>query len=84
MGFRLGFFAGGSSIIFKLLVLGSAIHVFWDVLQKQFFLSDYYLFYPISLYAPKIDLFYYISINDKEKRSTNIGLKSGIHYDLTK
>ena len=46
-------------IIFKLLVLGSAIHVFWDVLQEQFFLSDYYLFYPISLYAPKIDLFYY-------------------------
>ena len=45
--------------IFKLLVLGAGIHLFWDVLQEQFFFSDYYLFYPISLYAPKIDLFYY-------------------------
>jgi hypothetical protein len=45
--------------VFLYLLCGSGIHLFWDILQEQFYLSDYYLFYPLNLYAPKIDLFYY-------------------------
>jgi hypothetical protein len=45
--------------LFYNLNFGSFFHLFLDILQEQFYQSDYYLFYPLSLYAPKIDLFYY-------------------------
>ncbi len=44
---------------FLIMALGSALHLFLDVLQRQFFQSDYFLFFPFCFYAPKIDLFHY-------------------------
>lgn len=46
-------------IAFKFLSIGAWIHFFWDILQEQFYHSDYYLFYPFSKYTPRIDLFYF-------------------------
>jgi hypothetical protein len=44
---------------FLYILFGAFLHLGLDVLQTQFFKSDYFLLFPFSFYAPEINLFYY-------------------------